>query len=358
MDLISLESFKKEIKQVREYFKHIQYVDNLVTTTILETDNGKILESLNTLKDHQISFGRDKKIFEYKASIISLYGLLEKYVEIWIKEYLESLSRLVTNYENIDEKVKNNHFELSLKLINTIMSRDSAKHQHLRKEEILKILNQCITGDKDYQFNTDAFVLLSGNLKHKQVTKLFETINIDLNKSLKNNQILTEYIEDDRQIINIANVNTDNLYNTINELVERRNQIAHGSEISDILNISELESYIQFLEKYCQAIFEILLEEFFKQESIHTFKKIEPEKVIDTFNNKILVFEIEDYTIRVGDILMIETIEGNFLKKPILTIELDKISHQELKIVEKTNIAISVEPKIRKNQTFYISRSA
>ncbi len=67
-----------------------------------------------------------------------------------------------------------------------------------------------------------------------------------------------------------------------------------------------------------------------------------------------MAFEIENYKIKVGDILIIETTEGNFYKKPILTIELNKVSSTELIITEKTKIAVSVEPKIKENQTFYI----
>jgi RiboL-PSP-HEPN len=352
MNVTSLERFKKEINQVREYFQHIQHVDNILNYVVSSTDNEEIKVSLNRLKDHHRSFRKDKKIFEYKASIISLYGLLEKYVEIWIKEYLDSLAVLITDYNNIDEKIRNNHFELSLKLINTIAGRESAKYQHLTKEEVVKNLNECIVNPKNYKFNTEAFVILSGNLKHKQIVKMFELVNVSLNEELKNNQTLTQYFDSDKGITNISNIDTDILYNKINDLVERRNQIAHGSEALDILNISELEVYIQFLETYCQAIFEILSEELIKKESIHTFQNI--EKVIKIFDNKILAFEIDNYTIKVGDILIVETTERKFLKKSILTIQLDNKSYTELTILEKKNIAISVEPNIKENQKFYI----
>ena len=52
--------------------------------------------------------------------------------------------------------------------------------------------------------------------------------------------------------------------------------------------------------------------------------------------------------------LIVETKEGRFYKKPILTIELDKTEYPELTIIEKTSIGVSVEPKIKNNQTFYI----
>ncbi len=313
MNITSLDSFKKEVNQIREYLKHIQYVNDVVGYSILEEDNEQIKVLLHRLKEHDRSFRTDQRVFEYKAAIISLYGLLEKYVETWIKEYFDSLSSLIYEYNKIDEKIRNNHFELSLKLINTIITRESVKYQHLTKEEVLRKLNNCIFHPNvNYQINTEAFVISSGNLKHNKIVDLFKLLNLDLNSELIKNDSLNKEIG---LVSNqIANTEKDILYNKINDLVERRNQIAHGSETLDILGLSGLEPYIQFLEVYCQAIFETLVENIIKQESIHTFQKI--EKVVKIFNSKILAFEIDNYTLKVGDMVIIETAEGRFSKKP------------------------------------------
>ncbi len=352
MNITSLERFKAEVNQIREYLKHIQYVNDVLGYAVLEEDNQEIKALLNTLKEHDRSFRTDQRVFEYKAAIISLYGLLEQYVENWIKEYLDSLSRLVPQYNQIDEKIRNNHFELSLKLIDILISREFAKYQHLKKEEVLRKLNNCMFTPINYQINTEAFVLSSGNLKHNKIVDLFKLLNVDLNSELIKSESLNKEIG--LQSNQISNTDKDILYNKINDLVERRNQIAHGSEILDILGISGLEPYIQFLEVYCQTIFETLFEKFIKQESIHSFQKI--EKVVKIFRSQILAFEIDNYTIEVGDMLIVETIEGRFYKKPILNIQLDKVTHQKLTISEKTNISVCVDFKIKENQTFYIAK--
>lgn len=350
MNITSLERFKAEVNQIREYLKHIQYVNDVVGYAVLEEDNQEIKALLNTLKEHDRSFRTDKRVFEYKAAIISLYGLLEQYVETWIKEYLDSLSSLVPEYNQIDEKIRNNHFELSLKLIDIIISREVAKYQHLTKEEVLRKLNNCMFTPINYQINTEAFVLSSGNLKHNKIVDLFKLLNVDLNSELIKSESLNKEIG--LQSNQISNTEKYILYNKINDLVERRNQIAHGSEILDILGISGLEPYIQFLEVYCQTIFETLFEKFIKQESIHSFQKI--EKVLNIFRSQILAFEIDNYTIKVGDMLIVETSEGRFYKKPILDIQLNNITHQKLTLSEKTNISVCVDHKIKETQTFYI----
>lgn len=98
MNRTSLNSFQTDVNQIREYLKHIQYVNDVVGYAVLEEDNQEIKSLLNSLKEHEKSFRIEKRVFEYKAAIISLYGLLEQYVETWIKEYLDSLSSLVPEY--------------------------------------------------------------------------------------------------------------------------------------------------------------------------------------------------------------------------------------------------------------------
>jgi RiboL-PSP-HEPN len=315
-------------------------------------DNCEGLPSLQQLQEHHIKFRNSRKKFEYKASIISLYGLLERYIETWIHEYLGSLCKLIDSYGRLDEKLRENHFDLSVKLIAIITSRENAKYQHLSKEIIINKLHDCISNSDSYSINPEAFTIFSGNLKHKRIVSLFETINISLNSELKINKTLQLYFQSERQISNIASLSTENLFNTIDDLVERRNQIVHGSDISDILDISALEPYLRFLEKYCQAVFEILGKEIIKQESIHKLRKI--TKVINVFNNSILAFEIENKTIRVGDSLIIETVDGDFCKTSILSIQLDNQSYPEIEIVDKRQIGIKVDYRIKQNQSFYI----
>lgn len=177
-----------------------------------------------------------------------------------------------------------------------------------------------------------------------------------MNSRLRINQTLTQHIQDEQQTENISNLNQDILYNKINDLVDRRNEIAHGSEeaVNNILGYSEIEKYIEFLEKYCQAIFEILNEEVIKQESVHNFQKI--DKVISIFNNEILAFEVENCEIKIEDIIIVKTAESKFFKKTILEIQKDKIPHNQITINDKTNIAVRVEPIIKMNQQFFIKK--
>jgi len=345
-----LEDFKREISQIKDYIKHIQQVNDLVE---IEVPSAAIFQKF---KNHFISFKTDKKVFEYKAIIISLYGLLEKYIELWIKDYLDELSRLIS-YDKLPEIIRKSHFEFSLKLINIVIQGRLDKYSHLKKEDILKKLNNCIENSLNYGLNVDAFTIQSGNLKHNRIEEIFKSIDIIIGEKLIKNAELNMLIgvSQDR----IKNLESSVLFGKINELVERRNTIAHGATIDDLLGLSELNPYIDFLEKYCIAIFDVLEEKIIENQTIQKYEKI---NLVDVYNKSIIAFSIENYEIKIGDWVIIKIAEQNnerFYKKEIKSVGKEgRNDYVELKIKEKTNVAIGIDNQeslpITKSCTFYL----
>lgn len=354
MEKYLLKEFEKELSQIKEYIKHIQQVNELATILI---PNEPIFQDFKT---HFLSFRNDKKLFEYKAVIVSLYGLLEKYVEQWIQEYLTRLSSFVV-YDKLTESLKNKHFELSMKLINVLCEGRQAKYHHLKKEDVLRKLNSCIESPKFFNFNVEAFTMQAGNLRHTRIEEIFKALDIIISKELiKNSELIAMIgISPDQIPKTEANV----LFGKINELVERRNTIAHGAEIDDLLEISALTPYIEFLEKYCIAIFRVLEEKDIENHTVEIYQEISCQGI---YSNKTLIgLALENCTIKIGDYVIIKTAEpGNehFYKKEIKSLGLGQNhDYKELKIEEKANIAVKIENSeslpITQNCTFYIKKN-
>ena len=346
MQEVSLQNFKRDIDSIREYINHI----NLINRVEANNRNPQE-ESLREFSKHLHSFGTDKKLFEYKAIIMSLYGILEKYISDWIKEHIDTIPNLIPSYDKLPEEITKNHFDLSIDLI-SLIKKEYDKYVHLRKEDVLTRLSSCINTPTNYKLNSDSFIPKSGNLKHSKVVEAFSLLNIkDLSTKLKNNNnisgILKEQYGD-----NIANTKDELLFQIINDLVTRRNEIAHGVNIDEILGVTEFDDYIDFLEKYGQAIFETLVEKEVEYEALFLFKSI--ERVIDVFSNKILCFEIENSNIKVGDYIIVKNSKNYFTKKEVLEIQKDNKKFNELNITEKTNIGVNLGGGIKDNQTFYI----
>jgi hypothetical protein len=354
MQEIYLLSFKKDIDSIREYIKHIKLINNIGLKNRDSTEkllgDSQLKNSLNEFSEHLYSFSTDKKLFEHKAIVISLYGVLEKHIGIWIQEHIDTLPNIIISYDKLPEKIYKSHFDLSIKLISLISENKFSKYEHLKKEDVLIRLSSCINNSLDYKLNSDSFTPLSGNLKHSKIVEAFKPLDIDIVKNLKNNNKFSKFLKETYGD-NIANKG-DELFAKIDDLVTQRNDIAHGVNIDNILNITEFDDYIEFLENYGQAIFETIIEKEIQYEASFLYTEIKNIKGV--YNKKILCFEIENNKIKVGDNIIIKTTDDNFIKKEILEIQKDNEVFDELDITDKTDIGINLGSGIAKNQIFYI----
>ena len=158
----------------------------------------------------------------------------------------------------------------------------------------------------------------------------------------------------DSKFVNIENKG-DELFQLIDELVERRNDIAHGEDIDSIIKVTEFEDYVDFLEGYGKAIFQALNERLIKFEAEHLYQKI--ENVYNIYGHSILCFEIENNEISVGDSIIVNLLDGGFVKKKITEIQKDSESFQTISSEEPTYIGVNLGGGISKGQTFFIKKS-
>jgi len=338
MEETSLDEFSKDIKNIDEYVKHIHLVESIVKENQNSTN-----QSLQMFNEHMKEFRLDKRIFEYKSIIISLYGILENFISIWIKEYINKISDIFQDYNEIPEKLSKSHFDLSIKLISILNENRYAKYNHLDKNNILTTLSSCINNPMSFNLNNEAFIPNSGNLSHKQIVEVFKPIDIDLENDLKQNQ-------------NFDNRELKELFEKINNLVLLRNDIAHGNVNDNILAMSEIQDYINDLKVYGDAIFNVLKEKHTQYELQLEVKNSyqEIKKVIKIFNSSILAFEASYCNIRKDDFIIVKTLDGKLTKKKILNIEINKIPYKSAIINNKINITVELVKNIKENQTFYI----
>jgi len=347
MQDISLQNFKDDICNIKEYINHINLVNKI---EISNRDSN--IEPLKEFCQHIHRFSQDKRIFEYKAIVISLYGILETYINYWVQEHIELLPRLISNYNKLPEKIKKNHFDLSIRLISFISENRFSKYEHLQKEDILIKLSSCLKKTSPYTLNSEAFAPFSGNLKHQKIMDAFKCLDIDLSGSLKTNPAFKDFL------VKKYGHNIDNrgkeLFSIIDDLVTRRNDISHGIHVDNILNVTEFYDYLEFLEYYGKAIFETIREKEIEYESRHLFEKIDNIKGIFK-QGSILCFEVENNDIKVGDYIIVEA-NNRFIKKPILNIEINKKSFKNKDISVKTDVGVDLGNGITKNQVFYIKK--
>lgn len=342
----SLEKFVEDINNVRNYIEHIQLINSIAISSRTSTD-----ASVIEYGDHLRTFGVAKKLFEYKSITISLYGILEKHIGLWIKEYIAQLPKIVLNYNDFSGRFREEHFSQSVKLLALIKENKLSKYELIKKEDVLSRLNSCIKSPDSYELNGDAFYLHSGNLKHSKIAEAFGLIDISLTARLKViGQRANGFLSGTGT--NIAG-RGDELFHLIDDLVMRRNDIAHGEDIDDILNVSEFENHINFLEGYGKSIFQTLVEKNIEYEANHHYKKIDNVKGIFE-RGSILCFEINSNKIKKGDDIIIMLKDGSFIKKEIMEVQKDNQIFDSLSITGSENVGVNLGGGLSKSQTFFI----
>lgn len=312
---IVIKNFQKEILDLRDL---IGFIESIKEEIPKESSNYTYCKSTV------------KRKYDYNAIIISLYGLIEYYIEQLCYSYIESIEKDINLYSSLDKTFAENHFNLSIQLINKIINNKHIKYSKLDKDKIIKNLNNCLLGKPNYTLNKEAFTINTGNLKHSKICEIFNSMNINLNEKLK------EFKE--------FNHNTENTYNSIDEIVRRRNEIAHGNA-ENLLSPSEITPFLDFTEKYIQSTYVILMNEF--ETNLNLFKK-------NIFGQQIHIDQIfrgniigisggSKYNFKNGDTILIERDDKSLFSSIII----------DIKKHPNTDVSIKINKNIKNNHKFY-----
>ncbi len=351
MDKIFLHRFNNEISTIAEYIKHIQLINE-----IEKQHRGSSDAILTEFTTHLYSFRNEKKLFEYKSIVVSLYGILEKYINIWLQEHISNLPLIFLKPELLPEKISSKHFDLSIKLISLIRENRYAKLEDLDAMDILAKLNACTQKVSPYELNNEAFSPSSGNLKHSTIVDALGTIDIKLTAKLKVHTRFSSYL---KTIFGTAIEGKGNeLFKKIDDLVIRRNEIAHGAEITSTLSLNEFYDYMMFLTNYGTAIFEIINEKELEYETLFSYSLIDQVKGVFA-QGSVLCFEAFNLKVKVGDEIIVKDHTGSYFKKKIITIKKEKTFYKTMNIAEneKLNIGVNLGSGITKKQSFYIKKT-
>lgn len=251
--------FERELKDLRD---HVNFLEKIINDIDTHSTN------------YPYSKSSTRKKYDYTSVIISLYGMVESYTEKFLAEYLGHLEKNIFLYDYLDAPLKEAHFSKSLLLLNKIIEGKHQKYFTIKKEIVLENINNCITQANPFVINKEAFFINTGNLKHSKICEIFNNVNINLDTELRQ--------------FKIFKIKSENVFNSIDDLVARRNEIAHGA-ITEIADNSIIYPLIDFVETYFLSINDVLLKKFYND--------------LNTFKKNVFGYQIKDYKIFKGNIL-------------------------------------------------------
>lgn len=330
MENIYLENFQKDIKNIKEYITHINLVNDLTKS--------KEENLIKNFIEHFKNFRTEKKRFEHRAIIISLYGILENHINIWVQEHINNIPIILKDVNLLPKNILESNFNLSIDLVSILRKqKNNPKYEDITKEDIIKKLNS----DK-FELNSEAFISNSGNLTHTKIIELLKPLEININKTNDPNS-------------NIIKSNKSN----IDTLVSLRNEISHGTNIDTI--ITDFSEYIDSLEQYGKGVFNIIKEKEqeykIKYEIEYEFEQI--NDIYEIIDNSIILFSLKNNSLSIDNFLIIKTNDNNLYKKKIISIEVNKNKKDTIETPTEIDIGIELEKNdinIKNNQTFYIKK--
>ncbi len=339
---VVLQAFLQELNDLKQHIynteNEIKLLANMAEAQ--KNENSETIESIIEI----LSSGKRRR-FHYNSIIISLYGFLEQFIELLIKEYVGSLNTTIPSYNLLPASIIKNHIELSFGLISR--AEQSKYHGEIKAEDIVANLHSGLSASGNYKINAEAFTYHTANYRADIIDQSFTKLGIESTAGrIKKVPFFSKYLKDTYT----ERINSEQIYYYLNDLAERRNEVAHGSA-TELLSNEVLIGYIDFLENYGKALFEIINSELTRY--LVEYKAVELGKPIAVYKNQIVCLSAK-VSIRTGDILIAKTSNKSypFLSGEIIEIQVDNQIQSE--VLPDTFLGMKIPFHAKKNYSFYI----
>jgi hypothetical protein len=336
---------------LRNYLDGLDKKDQLLN--LPSEDCGSAGPLIKQIQDHLRSTSQ-KTLFDYKTVIISLYGYLERFIEDLLTEYLIHVSTHVLTFSDLPTAIREGHVPLSLDLARKVDYQRFAGT--IGVEEIIAKLHSCFNTPDNYQLNIEAFIQHSANFRQTVVVETcLQSGLVNIGQYLRNAEPFVSFLEGeepDRDVVSYLAGSDEVVFARLNDLANRRNDVAHGTPVDDILSRDLLRNYVAFVEAYAKGLALVVYEQSLPSMLSHA---IHLGTAIDVFDSKIVCVNLPAGKISVGDILIAKTPEARrpFRGGPVLEIQVDHVSVPEVNGGTGVQIGLLVGFGAKINQEFY-----
>lgn len=345
----SLTSFIRGLNDLRDYIKTLELEADLLSADIDKTTTVPSEILLLILREH-VSKSGNKKRFDYNSIVVSLYGYFEQFIESLLRDHISYLNTVIPKYDDLPESIIKNHLDLSFALVKR--GEQTRYKGMINSSQIISNLHSCMGNVGRYQINAEAFTYHSANFRSDVIDECFSKLGIlSISRKVIEGSIFTEYLRQANPDRDITRMKPEDAYYYMNDLAERRNEVAHGSS-SDTLSNDILLEYVKFFENYGTALYQVIREEALPFEV--RYQSLPLGNPIAVYDNKIVCVYIQDMAIKVGDTLIAETPKNRYVSGDIQEIQVEHVSYQEVNASSKIAIGMRVNFKAKSNHKFYL----
>ncbi|CAA6694981.1 MULTISPECIES: MAE_28990/MAE_18760 family HEPN-like nuclease [unclassified Lentimonas] len=207
------------------------------------------------------------KQFTYRSSIISLYGFLENFLESLVHEFISNLNQISVPVELLPKSIRESHLESSIDLLKKVQRNRtySKDRKNTLIKDVVSNMNSLVQEDSSYQLNESAFSIHTSNFRYDTIHNTFCKLGIPgipkmalrnpkLKKSLSEKYTIDSDVEQ-KVLVSLLTAELD-------DLAQRRNEIAHGSFNGELESIEIVIERIRILKDFGAAISHVLTSHF------------------------------------------------------------------------------------------------
>lgn len=354
-----LEDIKKEymifcnrLDAIKEYINLLDSEKNFVVLASCDKEleeNKKLTNIIQSIKNNTNSQ------VTYNAIIISLYSCYENFIDCILTKYLELISQLGISYDKLPSKIlETQQYQVGLFLSNP----QRYSKVDLKCLEVIEKYNACLKGNDNYELNTRLLLNHSNNLGLEALKNVFAQIGIsDILKKIKCTDKFLNYYMKEKSLTDkketkkiLLSTKDSMIFYNLQDLVNRRNEIAHSWNEDDRLSIQSIKNeYITFFLSIGEVIRDIIITEvyfvLYKNDLLNEFKTIH-----NVFKNSIVCLNNQDQKLKKGDYIFVVS-----KSQKIVEISNIQINNADVECVDETNIdvGIKVNSDIKISNKFY-----
>lgn len=200
--------------------------------------------------------------YDYAAFVVALYASFERFCEALVSDYARCLSEIIP-YSELPEALVKKHFNQAAEMLQK-KQLGEGRYAGITQLSVTQTLFKCLSGDDEYNLLPIAIAAHDNNLRKNVLEKLFKDVGIDdiLSKACSSDSIVQWY----KNIAQVDEVNADRILSIVNskleDLVERRNEVAHRGGSTELLGQEEMLELIDLLEAICVALLRFVYAEY------------------------------------------------------------------------------------------------
>ncbi|MCU4676038.1 MAE_28990/MAE_18760 family HEPN-like nuclease [Catenovulum sp. 2E275] len=337
----SLSQFLESLKSLEKYINYHRHSSTYIN---LALKNGDLSDPLKLFNQTDLA---TKKSFDYRGYIISLYGMLERYLEDLLQEYLENTQEIFPKYHDLPNEIKKNNISLNNDLLKNI---DLPKNSALSISNIVKKLNDNLNNNIS-NLNIEAFTKHTFNFRVNTIEEFFKRAGITgIFQRIRKIQPLHTILAD--EFISLDRLKSNVLFSFIDEIAERRNEVAHGTDNIEVLSTQIILEYLEKFRCFGISLNQLVKSHFLMQKT----NGVKEHKLIDVFNKRIACLAVSDIKCDMNSTIVIrnKNAQPEFNTSKIIDMQVNNNSVHKIDTDTEIKIGLKLDIDVHRSSIIYI----